>query len=56
MLRTARPYLCAALLGGVLALPATAEPAPERVVSINLCADELLIALADPAQIADLSI
>ena len=56
MLRTGRPYLCAALLGGVLALPAAAEPAPERVVSINLCADELLIALADPAQIADLSI
>jgi iron complex transport system substrate-binding protein len=40
----------------VLAAPAAAEPIPKRVVSINLCADELLIALADPTQIADLSI
>ncbi len=29
---------------------------PQRIVSINLCADELLIALADPDQIASLSI
>jgi iron complex transport system substrate-binding protein len=29
--------------------------APTRIVSINLCADELLLALADPAQIASLS-
>ena len=34
---------------------AAAEP-PARIVSINLCADELLIALADPGQIAALSI
>ena len=31
-----------------------AEP-PQRIVSINLCADELLLTLADPAQIAGLS-
>ena len=31
-----------------------AEP-PKRVVSFNLCADQLLLALADPAQIAALS-
>jgi len=38
-------------------LPATmavAEP-PQRIVSINLCADELLLTLANPGQIAALS-
>jgi len=36
--------------------PAAAEPvSPQRVVSINLCADELLLALAEPQQIAALS-
>lgn len=32
-----------------------AEP-PQRIVSINLCADELLLTLADPEQIAALSV
>jgi iron complex transport system substrate-binding protein len=39
-------------------LPATAwatDATPRRIVSINLCADELLLALADPGQIASLS-
>ncbi len=37
-------------------LPGPAEAAaPRRVVSLNLCADEYLIALADPAQIAGLT-
>ena len=39
-------------------LPATAratDAVPHRVVSINLCADELLLALADTGQIASLS-
>ena len=31
------------------------EPPPRRVVSANVCADQLLLALADPAQIASLS-
>lgn len=35
-------------------LPALAE-APTRVVSFNLCADQLVLALADPGQIAGLS-
>ena len=35
---------------------AAATAAPQRIVSINLCADELLVTLADPAQIASLSI
>jgi iron complex transport system substrate-binding protein len=38
-----------------LVASARAETLPSRIVSINLCADELLIALADPGQIAALS-
>ncbi|TKT71575.1 ABC transporter substrate-binding protein [Afipia massiliensis] len=34
---------------------ARADGAPKRIVSFNLCADQLLLALADPAQIAGLS-
>ena len=40
-------------------LPGTggaAEAIPHRIVSINLCADELLLTLADPGQIASLSV
>ena len=39
-----------------VAAPAHAAGVPSRIVSINLCADELLIALAEPRQIAALSI
>jgi iron complex transport system substrate-binding protein len=39
-----------------LAAPSLAADPPARIVSINLCTDELLLALADPAQIAALSI
>lgn len=35
--------------------PAHAEAAPKRVVSFNLCADQLVVALANPEQIAGLS-
>ena len=39
-----------------MAAPATAETAaPRRVVSFNVCTDQLVVALADPAQIAALS-
>ncbi len=38
----------------LLAGPALAD-APRRVVSFNLCADQLVVALADPEQIAGLS-
>jgi iron complex transport system substrate-binding protein len=34
---------------------ARADSPPKRIVSFNLCADQLLLALADPAQIAGLS-
>lgn len=45
-------------VGAALAQPTTmnAEAVPERVVSTSLCADQLLIALAGPGQIAALSI
>jgi iron complex transport system substrate-binding protein len=42
-----------------LALPAAAaapsKAAPRRIVSLNMCADQLLVALADPGQIAALT-
>jgi iron complex transport system substrate-binding protein len=41
-------------LGLALALPARAAP-PRHIVSLNLCADQFLIRLADPAQIAGLT-
>lgn len=37
------------------AVAAPAHSPPRRIVSLNLCTDQLLIALADPAQIAALS-
>lgn len=46
--------LALALLMSVVALPCVSA-APQRVVSINLCADQLLVALAAQAQIAALS-
>ena len=46
-----RLLLCIALWAAV----AQASDAPRRVVSFNLCADQLVIALADPEQIAGLS-
>jgi iron complex transport system substrate-binding protein len=42
------------VLGGLLCLGA-ASPAPRRVVSLNMCADQLLVALADRHQIAGLT-
>jgi iron complex transport system substrate-binding protein len=42
------------LLGLLIACPGSAQ-APRRVVSFNLCADQLVVALADPEQIAGLS-
>lgn len=44
-----------ALTGPTLAAPAPVA-APKRIVSINACADQLLLALADPSQIAALSV
>jgi iron complex transport system substrate-binding protein len=45
-----------ALLASALTFPVPAgADAPKRVVSFNVCADQLVVALADPAQIAGLS-
>lgn len=43
------------MLALLLLLATPAAAAPQRVVSINLCADQLLVALAEPSQIAGLS-
>jgi len=42
------------LLAFALALPARAAP-PRHIVSLNLCADQFLVRLADPGQIAGLT-
>jgi len=48
--------LCAITLLLVAAeSPAAADRPPRRIVSFNVCADQLLVALADPSQIAGLS-
>src|SRR5688572_25605870 len=45
----------ASLLAASLALAAPAAAAPQRVASLNLCTDELLLMLAAPAQIASVT-
>jgi iron complex transport system substrate-binding protein len=54
-----RLALCMALCAGSAPAQAAQEDAqkaaPQRVVSFNLCADQLVLALADPSQIAGLS-
>lgn len=46
-------------LGGLVSIgaasPAPKPPVPRRIVSLNLCADQLLVALADPGRIAGLT-
>jgi iron complex transport system substrate-binding protein len=49
-----RGRLAWAIAAIVLALPANASAAP-RIVSMNICTDQLLLAIADPAQIMGLS-
>jgi iron complex transport system substrate-binding protein len=36
-------------------LPALAQERPQRIVSLNMCTDQLALALADPDQIVGLS-
>src|SRR5262245_2879776 len=47
--------LLAAMAAASLCREARADAAPRRVVSFNICADQLAVALADPAQIVGLS-
>ena len=48
-----RAFACALAIS--LAAPASAAAAPQRVASLNLCTDELLLLLAAPAQIASVT-
>lgn len=50
-----RPARFAALLFTLLAAPAAAESTLPRVMSLNVCTDQLVLALADPGQILSLS-
>ncbi|MFZ7089458.1 ABC transporter substrate-binding protein [Primorskyibacter sp. 2E233] len=52
--RLSRIITCAAVIVFAAACSAGAEP-PRRVVSLNLCTDQLVLMLADPGQIASLS-
>jgi len=49
-----RAFACASALSLALAGAAAAAP-PQRVASLNLCTDELLLLVADPRQIASVS-
>jgi len=49
-----RRWLTSAMAVAALALPASASALP-RIVSMNICTDQLLLAIADPAQIMGLS-
>ena len=49
-----RSWLAHAIVATALALPASAAAAP-RIISMNICTDQLLLAIADPAQIMGLS-
>lgn len=53
--RWGRRLLLAAGLLVACAGPVRADDPPKRIVSLNMCADQLLLALADPDQIAALS-
>ena len=59
MIGPAPRFTLAAVLFAVLAvagMPGHAEPmTPRRIVSFNVCADQLVVALADPEQIVGLS-
>lgn len=50
-----RPARLASLLLALLAAPAAAEETVPRVMSLNVCTDQLVLALADPGQILSLS-
>lgn len=58
MIKALKPLgglLLAAQVGMLAAAGTVHAEAPRRIVSFNLCADQLLVALADPDQIAGLS-
>ena len=50
-----RSWMAHAIVAIALALPASASTAAPHIVSMNICTDQLLLAMADPAQIMGLS-
>src|SRR5690349_9308315 len=56
-LRFAQPtgWSLAAVMVAALALPQSASAATPRIISMNICTDQLLLAIADPSQIMGLS-
>lgn len=54
--RHCRRIAAAAVLALAIGSPAAAEPAPQRVASLNLCADELLLRLLPPERIASVTV
>ena len=50
-----RRSLTSAMLVAALALCSGAASAAPRIISMNICTDQLLLAIADPAQIMGLS-
>ena len=48
-------WLMAACLAGCLGLPAGAEELPRRVLSMNLCTDQLAMLVAAPGQLISVS-
>ncbi len=53
--RLLKGLLVAALIAGAAPAPAGAQKRPQRIVSMNLCTDELLMRLVDPSRIASIS-
>ena len=50
-----RSWLTRAIIVASLSLPQGAQAAAPRIASMNICTDQLLLAIADPAQIMGLS-
>lgn len=48
-------WLCAACIAAGLAIPTRADDTPRRVVSMNLCTDQLAMLLAGPKQLISVS-
>lgn len=54
-MRLATRFACLIAMSAIPALSVQADPRPQRIVSLNLCADQYLLELADPAQIVALT-
>jgi iron complex transport system substrate-binding protein len=54
-LQDLKRHVLAAVCALLISAPPSQADTPQRIVSFNLCADQLVVALADPGQIAGLS-